>query len=56
LVLVVDPANRSIRAYREQASINVYFAGDQVDAADVVPGWKFAVNDVFGRLLPNRPS
>jgi Uma2 family endonuclease len=55
LVLVVDPANRSIRAYREQASINVYFDGDHVDAVDVVHGWKFAVNDVFGRLLPNHP-
>lgn len=55
LVLVVDPANRSIRAYREQASINVYFAGDHVDAADVVHGWRFAVNDVFARLLTNRP-
>jgi Uma2 family endonuclease len=48
LVLVVDPANRSIRAYREQASITVYFCGDEVDAADVVDGWKFAVTDLFG--------
>ena len=48
LVLVVDPANRAIRAYRERASVAVFFAGDQVDAADVVDGWRFAVDDVFG--------
>lgn len=47
LVLVVDPANQSIRAYRALASIQVYFAGNQVDATDVVEGWTFAVDDVF---------
>lgn len=49
LVMVADPANRSIRMYREQGSIAVKFAGDQVDASDVVDGWKFSVDDVFGR-------
>ncbi|MCA9216370.1 MAG: Uma2 family endonuclease [Planctomycetales bacterium] len=47
LVLVVDPANQSIRTYRDQALINVYFAGAHVDAADVVREWRFAVSDVF---------
>ena len=40
--LVVDPANRSIRTYREQAAITVSFSGDDVDAEDVVAGWRFA--------------
>lgn len=47
LVLVVDPENGSIRAYREQGSIRVYFAGDTVDASDVVASWQFAVDEVF---------
>lgn len=47
LVLVVDPANHSIRAYREQVSIKVHFDDDVVDASDVVSGWKFAVRNVF---------
>lgn len=47
LVLVLDSTNRSIRAYRDQASIQVYFCGDVVDASDVVSNWQFAVDDVF---------
>jgi Uma2 family endonuclease len=47
LVLVVDPANHSIRAYRDHTSIKVLFAGDIVDASDAVPGWTFAVDEVF---------
>ena len=48
LVLVVDPANHSIRTYRDQASIDVFFTGDQVDVGDVVDRWTFEVDDVFG--------
>ena len=48
LVLVVDPAIQSIRAYREQSTIAAFFSGNQVDASDVVEGWMFAVDDVFG--------
>lgn len=47
LALVVDPDNRSIRAYREGGVIRTYFAGDTVDGSDVVTGWQFAVDDVF---------
>ena len=36
LVLVVDLANRSIRAYRDQTTISVHAVGDVVDASDVV--------------------
>ena len=47
LALIVDPANRSIRAYREHRSISVHFPGDIVEATDVVEGWTFAVDDIF---------
>ncbi len=48
LELVVDPAIQSIRAYREQSTIAAIISGNQVDASDVVEGWMFAVDDVFG--------
>ena len=47
LALVVDPNNNSIRVYRERGVIQAYFAGDTVDAGDVVAGWQFAVDEVF---------
>ena len=47
LVLVVDPANQSIRAYREQTAIDVYFAGGRIDVTDVVDGWVCEVDAIF---------
>jgi Uma2 family endonuclease len=47
MVLVVDPATRTTRAYRTQDSIAVLTDSDQLDASDVVAGWKPSVSQFF---------
>jgi len=47
MVLVVDPATRTVRVYRTKDSINVLTDSDELDASAVVPGWKLAVGDCF---------
>jgi Uma2 family endonuclease len=47
MVLVVDPANETIRVYCTPSQIDVFHHGDTIDATDVVEGWKLKVADVF---------
>jgi len=47
MVLVVDPATRTMRVYRTKDSIDVLTDSDELDASAVVPGWKLAVGDCF---------
>ena len=49
MVLVVDPEKRTITVYRSRDEIRVLTAdaGDTVDGADVVPGWKLPVAELF---------
>lgn len=47
MVLVVAPFNHSLRVYRDQSRVDVFHAGDEMDASDVVPGWKLAIADLF---------
>ena len=48
MVLVVDPATRTVRVYRTQDSIAVLTGSDQLDASDVVALWKPNVGEFFG--------
>ncbi len=47
LVLVVDPATRTVRVYRTQDSIAVLTCPDRLDASDVVAGWQPTVGEFF---------
>lgn len=49
MVLVVDPEEHAVTVYRSRDEIRVLTsgAGDTIDGADVVPGWKLPVAELF---------
>lgn len=47
LVLLVDPANEAVHAYRSADDIVVLRASDVLSAADVVDGWQVPVGQLF---------
>lgn len=47
MVVVVDPGTRTVRVYRTMESIAVLREADELDASDVVPGWRFPVADLL---------
>jgi Uma2 family endonuclease len=51
MVLVADPERRRITVYRSRDNIRVLTAGagDVVDGADVVPGWKLSLAEIFAQ-------
>ena len=49
MVLVADPSRHAVTVYRSREDIRILVseAGDVIDGADVVPGWKLPVAEVF---------
>ena len=47
MVLVVDPRCQSVTVYRSSSNIVVLSGDDAIDGADVVPGWKLPVREIF---------
>ena len=49
MVLVADPSRRAVTVYRSREDIRILVseAGDVIDGADVVPGWRLPVAEVF---------
>ncbi|MEJ7840620.1 MAG: Uma2 family endonuclease [Rubrobacter sp.] len=49
MVLVAHPERRAVTVYRSREEIRVLTAeaGDVVDGADVVPGWKLPLAEIF---------
>ena len=49
MVLVADPERRTITVYRSREDIRILTsaAGDVVDGADIVPGWRLPVAEIF---------
>jgi Uma2 family endonuclease len=47
VVLVADPSNQTLTAYRDDSQIQVLREGDVFDAGDVCSNWKLAVDDTF---------
>jgi len=47
MVLAVDPERRTVTVYRSLENIRMLTENDVIDGADVVPGWKLPVTDVF---------
>ena len=49
MVLVADPERRTVTVYRSREDIRILTgeAGEAIDGADVVPGWKLPVAEIF---------
>ena len=49
MVIVVDPERHTVTVYRSRDEIRVLTAdaGDTLDGADVVPGWKLSIAELF---------
>ena len=47
MVLVVDPRCHTVTVYRSSSNIVVLSEHDAIDGADVVPGWKLPVREIF---------
>lgn len=47
MVLVVDPRRRSATLYRSREEIRILSEDDVLDGAEVVPGWRVPVRELF---------
>lgn len=47
LVLLIDPHARHVHAYRSLQDIAIFSDDAEIDAADVVPGWRLIVRELF---------
>lgn len=47
MVLVVDPRCQTVTVYQSASNISVLTEDDTIDGADVVPGWKLPVREIF---------
>jgi Uma2 family endonuclease len=47
MVIVVDPPRETVTIYRSRNKPTVLSEDDVLDGADVVPGWKLPVRDIF---------
>lgn len=52
LVWVVDPATRSVSAYRSRTEIRLLTEGDVLEGADVLPGFRLAITELFAPYRP----
>jgi hypothetical protein len=47
MVMLIDPGTRTLHVYRSADNIVVLSENAEVDASDVVAGWRFAVGELF---------
>ncbi len=47
MVIVVNPKMRTATVYRSRTEITVLTEEDQLDGADVVPGWRLPLREIF---------
>ena len=47
MMLTVNPRKHTVTVYRALADIRILTEDDTIDGEEVVPGWTFAVRDVF---------
>ncbi len=47
MVLVAEPKRKTVTVYRSREDIRILTEGDSVDGADVVPGWRLPVAEIF---------
>ena len=49
LVWVADPNSRTVTVYQSRNTIQLLTADDEIDGADVLPGFRCKVSELFGR-------
>ena len=47
MVLVADPEQQTVTVYRSLDDIRILTGGDTIDGAEVVPGWKLPLAEIF---------
>jgi len=47
MVIVVDPSNRTVKVHRTLTSVAVLTVDGEIEGADVVPGWRLPVRELF---------
>lgn len=47
MVIVVNPRRKTVTVHRSLSEVSVLIENDELDGADVVPGWKVAIKDLF---------
>ena len=47
MVLVVEPGRKVVTVYRSREDIHILTGDEVVDGADVVPGWRLPVAEIF---------
>lgn len=47
MVIVINPRKRTVTVYRSLTNIVILTAEDTLDGADVVPGWRLPVRELF---------
>jgi Uma2 family endonuclease len=47
MVMTVEPEQRAVTVYRSRQDIRILTSGDAIEGADVVPGWKLPVAELF---------
>jgi len=47
MVVVVNPRKRAVTVYRSLSDISVLKESDFLDGADVVPGWRYPLSNLF---------
>ncbi len=47
LVLVADPANQTLRVYKNASQIQVLRSGERFDSGDICGDWQLSVDDAF---------
>jgi hypothetical protein len=48
MVIVADGTNRAIRLHRSSTDVTTLIDDDEIDSADVVPGWRMSGRRLFG--------
>ena len=47
MVVVINPRNRTVEIHRSNGDVEILAEGDTLDGAEVVPGWRIAVAEIF---------
>ena len=48
MVIVADPSSRTVRVHRTATDVTTLAEDGEIAGADVVPGWRLPVRDLFG--------
>jgi Uma2 family endonuclease len=56
LAWFVDPRNRTIAAYHSSTKYRLIREGEMIDAAPVLPDWRFNTDELFSKLDQEKPN